>query len=210
MIRKSFSQSDENKVFLLFSGGKDSSLASLILSNFFEVELVTITFGILQNWKQAQRVARKLKFPFRLMKLDKKIIEEATEMAVKDRRPANAIKHIHKKTLEEVAKKAKIIADGIRRNDRVPVLSLSEISSLEDKFGVHYVQPLMGYSRKTVDLLLKKYFLFKEYKGESFPGAEYEFELREFIRKKYGQKKVEEIFPKNHTHSIVKKLKIKI
>jgi hypothetical protein len=198
----------ENKVSLLFSGGKDSSLAAFILAKFFEVELVTATFGILENWKQAQKVAKELKFPFRVIKLDEKIIEEAAQMVIKDGRPANGIKYIHKKVLEEIAKDSKMIADGVRRNDRVPVLFLPEITSFEDKFKVHYLQPLKGYSKKTINLLLKKYFIFKEYKGESFPGAEYEFELREFIKRKYGNSKVEELFPKEHTHSVVIKLNI--
>jgi len=198
----------ENKVSVLFSGGKDSSLAAFILAKFFEVELVTATFGILPNWQQAQKVAKELKFPFRVVKLEEKIIEEAAEMIIKDGRPSNGIKYIHKKVLEEIAKDSKMIADGVRRNDRVPVLSLSEITSFEDKFRVHYLQPLKGYSKKTINLLLKKYFIFKEYKSEAFPGAEYEFELREFIRRKYGNPKVEELFPKDHTHSIVIKLNI--
>jgi len=197
----------KDKVSVLFSGGKDSSLAAFILSEIFEVELVTATFGMLENWKEAQKVAKGLKFPFRIIKLDEKIIEEAAKMVIEDGYPHNGIKYIHKRVLEEVAKNSKIIADGVRRNDRVPVLSLPEIMSFEDKFKVHYVQPLKGFSRKTINTLLKKYFLLKEYKGESFPGAEYEFELREFIKRKYGSSKIEEIFPKDHTHSIVIKMK---
>lgn len=198
---------EESKASVLFSGGKDSSLAAFILAKIFKIELVTATFGILQNWKQAQGVAKKLKFPFKVIKLDEKIIEEAAEIAIRDGRPGNGIKYIHKKVLEEVAKNSKIIADGVRRNDRVPVLSLSEITSFEDKFKVHYIQPLMGYSRKTISILLKKYFLFKEHKGESFPGAEYEFELREFIKRRCGSSKIKEIFPGDHTHSIITKRK---
>jgi len=191
------------KALVLFSGGKDSSLAALILSKIFVVELITINFGLLENWKKTQKVAEKLQFPFRVIKLDKRILEEAAGIVIKDGYPKNGIKHIHKKALEEVAKEVKIIADGVRRNDQVPVLSLPEIMSLEDKFKVHYIQPLMGYSRKTINLLFKKYFLIKEHKGNSFEGAEYEFELREFIKRKHGPSKVREIFPKDHTHSIV-------
>ncbi|MDP2750459.1 MAG: hypothetical protein Q8O89_06525, partial [Nanoarchaeota archaeon] len=101
--------------------------------------------------------------------MDEKIIEEAAEIAIRDGRPCNGIKYIHKKVLEAVAKNSKIIADGVRRNDRVPALSLSEITSFEDKFKVHYIQPLMGYSRKTISILLKKYFLVKEDKSSSSP-----------------------------------------
>ena len=209
------------EVSVLFSGGKDSSLAAVLLSalpyfskksregsTFFEVELVTCSFGILSNWKQAEKVAKKLGFPFRVLKLKKEILNEAARQVIKDGFPNNGIKYIHQKALEEVAKKSEIIADGIRRDDRVPVLSLAEIRRLEDKFDVHYIQPLMGYSRKTIDLLVKQFFIVKEYKSTSFfKGAEYEFELREIIRKGYGIRKIKEIFPKNHSHSIVKEVK---
>jgi len=197
----------ENKVSVLFSGGKDSSLTAFILAKIFEVELVTATFGLLSNWKQAEKVAELLNFPFKLLKMDEKILEETVQTIIKDGRPANGIKYIHKKVLEEIAKNSRLVADGVRRNDRVPVLSISEIMSFEEKFKVHYIQPLMGFSRKTLDLLTEKYFLFNEYKGESFPGAEYEFEIREMIKRKYGSSKIEEIFPKDHTHSIVYKIR---
>ena len=194
----------ENKVSLLFSGGKDSSLTAFILAKFFKLELITITFGLLQNWKQAREVAKKLGLPFKKIELDKKIITEAAKITVTDGYPANGLKYIHKKVLEEMAKKGfKIIADGLSRDDHTTTLSQSEIRSFEDKFGINYLQPLKGYGWKIIDLLAKKYFFFKEYKGESFPGAEYEFELREFIKKNYGDQKIKTIFPKYHTHSIV-------
>jgi len=195
----------KDKISLLFSGGKDSSLAALILSKIFKVELVTATFSILQNWKQAQKVAKELNFPFRVLRLEKKILEKAAEMVIKEGYPKNGLKYIHKRVLEEVAKDSKIIADGLNRDDHTLVLSLSEIKNLENNFKVHYVQPLIGYSRKKINIFLEKYFQIREYKGESFPGAEYEFELKEFIRKNYGSLKVDEIFPKYHAHSIVLK-----
>ncbi len=196
------------KVSVLFSGGKDSSLAAFILSKIFGIELITATFEILQNWKQAQKVAKELGFSFRTIKLDENIIKEAAKTTIQDGHPSNGIKYIHKQALEEVAKSSKIIADGVRRNDQVPVLSLLEIISLEDRFNIHYVQPLMGLSRKTINILVEKYFLFEEYKGDSFGGPEYEFELREFIKREYGASKIKEIFPQNHTHSIVNKVKV--
>ena len=193
------------KVSILFSGGKDSALAAIMLSKFFDVKLITCSFGTLSNWKEAEKVAKKLKFPFEVFNLDKKILERAAEQVIKDGFPNNGIKYIHLKALEEVGKSSEIIADGVRRNDRVPVLSLAEVARLEDKFNIHYLQPLLGYSRKTVNLLVKKYFIIKEYTAkDSFIGAEYEFELREIIQKKYSVKEAREIFPQDHTHSYVK------
>ncbi len=210
----------KTKVSVLFSGGKDCCLAAVMLSKFFEVELITCNFGVLSNWKKAEQVAEKLNIHFHVLKLDERILEEAAEQTIKDGFPNNGIKYIHQKALEEVAKispkeslrdptgQAEFIADGVRRDDRVPVLSLPEVRRIEDKFKVHYIQPLMGYSRKTINLLVEKFFTIKEYKSSaSFIGAEYEFELKDAIKKKYGIKKIQEIFPKGHTHSIVVKVK---
>ncbi|MCK4520715.1 alpha hydrolase [Candidatus Parcubacteria bacterium] len=198
------------KASILFSGGKDCCLAAIMLSKFFEVELIICTFETLSNWKKAEEVAKKLEFPFRVLKLDRKILEEVAEQIVKDGFPANGIKHIHQHALEILAGQAELIADGVRRDDRVPVLSLSEIRRLEDKFNIHYIQPLMGYSRKTINILVDKFFEVKEYKSTDFIGAEYEFELREYIKRKYGAEKIKEIFPQDHTQSIVVDIKEKI
>jgi hypothetical protein len=162
----------------------------------------------LQNWKKAEKIAKMLKLPFRVLKIDKKILEEAAKITVKDGFPNNGIKYIHQKTLEETAKFAEMISDGVRRQDRVPVLSISEVISFEDRFKAHYLQPLMGISRKTINLLVDRFFKYKEYKNTAFVGAEYEFELREMIKKKYGVKKISKIFPKNHTHTIVTGVKM--
>lgn len=196
------------KCSLLFSGGKDSSLAAIILSKIFEVELITVTFGRLENWKKAQKVAVMLKFPFRVLYLSRTILEAAGEIVVRDGYPKNGIGLIHKKALEAVAQDRKLIADGTRREDRVPILSLAEIKSFEDKFKIHYIQPLIGYSKKTINLLTDRYFFTKEYNVNCWQGAEYEFELREFIREKYGSRAIKKLFPQNHFHSIVKGLKI--
>jgi len=195
------------KVSVLFSGGKDSCLTAIMLSKLFEVELVTCVFGILQNWKQAETVAKKLGLPFKRLKLKKEVLDKAINQILIDGFPNNGIKYIHQKALENTAVISRLVADGVRRDDMVPVLSLAEIRRLEDKFNVHYIQPLMGYSRKTINILEKEFFEIKEYKSSSsFIGAEYEFELREIIKRKYGIQKIKEIFPQEHTHSIVIKM----
>ena len=191
------------KASVLFSGGKDSALAAAILAEFFKVELITCTFGTMDNWKKAQEAAQKMNMPFRLMKLDKEILDQAAEITIRDNFPSNAIKHIHQKALEKLAQESKIIADGIRRDDRAPIMSLGEIKSLEDKFDIHYVQPLSGYSRKTINILVEKLFKIKEYKSAEGIGAEYEFELRNRVKNK-------NIFPPKHTQTIVLEIKRKI
>ena len=153
------------KALVLFSGGKDCGLSAVMVSKFFQTELITYSFGLLDNYKQAEKAAKILKMPFNVAKLDKEILDNAVEITLKDGFPNNGIKYIHQRALESASQNVKIIADGIRRDDRVPVLSLPEIRSLEDKFGVHYIQPLMGFSRKTINLLADKFFDIKEYKS---------------------------------------------
>ena len=65
------------KLQLLFSGGKDSCLAAIMLQKFFEIELLTYNFAVLSNWKKAETVANMLKIRFRVVKLDKEILEKA-------------------------------------------------------------------------------------------------------------------------------------
>ena len=195
------------KVSVLFSGGKDSALSAVMLSRFFRVELVTCSFELLDNWKQAEKVAQELELPFYVLTLHREILEQAAEQTIRDGFPNNGIKYIHKKALEHAARKSDFISDGVRRDDRTPILSLSEIRQLEDKFQVHYIQPLMGYSSKTINLLTKKFFVVEEHRSDSdFIGSEYEFELKELIKNKYGIDQVIKIFPQKHTHSIVKNI----
>ncbi len=197
------------KARVLFSGGKDSALAAVMLFNFFEVELVTCTFGILENWKIAKRVAEGMGFPFKVLNLDKSIIDCAVEQIIKDGTLRDGITKIHKSALEEVAglSDSVLLADGCRRDDRTPILSNGEIRSIEDKYNVQYIQPLAGFGRKTIDFLVDRYFEIEEKEGRLIEGSEYEYELRELIGKKYGNDRISELFPRAHTHSRVLKMK---
>jgi len=199
------------KARVLFSGGKDSALAAVILCKFFEVELVTCTFGLLENWKNAKRAAECMGFPFKILNLNRSIIDCAVEQIIKDGTLRGGITKIHKSALEEVAKLSDsvILSDGCRRDDRTPVLSHGEIRSIEDKFDVQYIQPLAGFGRKTIDVLVDRYFEIEEKEGWLIKGCEYEYELRELIGKRYGNDKIPELFPRAHTHSRVLNMKVK-
>lgn len=192
---------------LLITGGKDSSLSAMMLSNYFEVETVNCNFGLLDSWKVAEEVAGKLGFQFRVVKLDMKVMEKAVEIILKDGFPKNGITHIHGNALVAAAREtgAKIVADGTRRDDRSPILTISEILSIEMKNGIQYVRPLAGLGRKTIDLLLEKFFEVEE--SENTKSSDYEREIRAFIRDKYGEGKIDEIFPKHHEHSKVLRVK---
>ena len=185
------------KVSVLFSGGKDSSLSALLMEPFFEVELVTCNFGLLPTGEIAAKTAEELHFPHRVLSLEREILEKAYEMVLKEGFPKSAINYIHERAVETLAldPAVKLIADGTRRDDRVPVLSISQVRSIEDRLGVQYSCPLKGYGKKVVDSLVGSYLNVEQGLSESTQKADYETELRELIRQRQGEERIKELFP---------------
>jgi len=185
------------RVSVLFSGGKDSSLSALLMEPFFEIELVTCSFGLLPNGELAAKAAKGLRFPHRVLYLEKEILEKAYSKIMNDGFPKSAINYIHEKAVETLASdpEVKLIADGTRRDDRVPVLSISQVRSIEDRLGIHYICPLKGYNKKAVSILVERYLRIEEGLSESIPKSDYETELRELIRQRHGEEKIKELFP---------------
>ena len=75
------------RISVLFSGGKDSSLSALLMEPFFEIELVTCSFGLLPNGELAAKTAKELRFPHRVLSLEREILEKAYEKIMKRRFP---------------------------------------------------------------------------------------------------------------------------
>lgn len=197
------------KASVLFSGGKDSSLSAILLDQFFDVELVTCSFSVLPIGDIAKEVADELGFSHRVLKLDTEILENAFNIIVKDGFPKNAINHIHHKAVETLASDGDVavIADGIRRDDRVPLLMDSQIRSIEDRYGVHYVCPLRGYGRAAVNALVEQYLVIEEGQSDDIIKADYETELREVIRQKIGQDEIDKIFPSHVQSRVIGRVK---
>jgi hypothetical protein len=191
------------EVAVLYSGGKDSSLAALILDKLgYDVQLVNANFGILDSWRFAEEAARALGFEFKVIKVDRRIAEEAKEIIVRDGFPNNGLNYVHKKVVEEVAKHYKAIADGTRRDDRVPWLEVSDIRRIEDKYGVEYIAPLRGIGYKTLRSLAERYFKFEI--GDSKLKGDYECELRALIRR--DGKKEEDFFPAHIQSKVIRRI----
>lgn len=188
---------------VLFSGGKDSSLSALLVSPHFDITLVTVTFGIEENWKTAKEVARRLGYPHEVIEMDEKILEEITEIMLQDGNTRRGFNELHKRVIERVSEEFPIIVDGVRRDDIAPKLALEEIRSIESKRGIHYISPLMGFSRKTVNLMVDKYFEIEE--GKDLYVSDYEFELRRYMKKRGVDPLT--LFPRIHIQSIVKERK---
>ncbi|WP_456424043.1 DUF7411 family protein [Thermococcus sp.] len=192
------------KVYHLYSGGKDSSLGAWILAKLgYDVELVTVTFGILNNWRFAEETAERLGFRHRVLKMPGEILEKAGEMAIEDGHPNNAIQFIHEKALEALASLPEVerVSDGTRRDDRVPFLDLPKARSLEDRYGVAYIRPLLGLGYKTIRELVDRLFVVEIRESEKLEKADYEVELRHLLREKGIDPLT--IFPRRHYQSRV-------
>ncbi len=189
---------------LLYSGGKDSSLAALMLDSFYDVELVTAHFGLTEDFEHGRRAAEALGFPFDTVEMERAVATEAVELMLEDGYPRNGIQRVHEHALEVVAGRDVVaIADGTRRDDRVPTVSRATAQSLEDRHGVDYLAPLSGFGRSAVDRLTERELDVETGPSEEIPRADYEGELRELIRTDHGEEAVRSVFPE-HDQTIVR------
>lgn len=181
---------------LLYSGGKDSTLAALLLDRFYDVTLVTAHFGVTDGWIHARRAAEATEFAFETVELDRTTAETAVEQLVEDGYPRNAIQSVHQHALERVAEmEFAAIADGTRRDDRVPTVSRAQAQSLEDRHGVDYLAPLSGFGRNAVDRLVADTLDVRVGPSEEIAKGDYETELRELLAEQHGSEAVESVFP---------------
>lgn len=130
------------RIALLYSAGRDSSLAAHLLRALgYRVELVTVNFGLLPSHTVAEKAAESLGFKHSLLRMQIETMEKACKLIVEDGYPRRGIKHLHLQALRELAKSCPAIADGTRRDDLSPRLSRREARSLEDSYGVEYIAP---------------------------------------------------------------------
>lgn len=191
---------------LLYSGGKDSSLAAVILDRFYEVTLVTAHFDVTEDWRHAKAAAESLSFDFATLELDDEVADAAIDRMLEDGFPRNGIQSVHTQALEAMASTEDhdfaAIADGTRRDDRVPTVSRAQAQSLEDRHDVDYLAPLSGFGRRAVDRLVRAEFDVTVGPSEEIRKADYESELRALIAERHGDGAVAEVFP-DHTQTYV-------
>ena len=181
---------------LLYSGGKDSTLAALLLDEFYDLTLVTGTFGVTDEWEHARDTAETVGFPFERLDLDREVAAAAVDRMREDGYPRNGIQRVHDHALERVAEREfDAVADGSRRDDRVPTVSRAEAQSLEDRHGVDYIAPLSGFGRGAVDRLVDATLELDVGPSEEIRRADYEGELRALLADRHGPGAVAEVFP---------------
>ncbi|MGB9212863.1 MAG: alpha hydrolase, partial [Halobacteriota archaeon] len=186
------------KVGVLFSGGKDSALAAILLSPFVQIELVTVSFGIVPN--DAASVARILGFPHVIIGFEAALATATVDAMIEDGYPNRGINHLHKTALERAAARYQVVADGTRRDDKAPLLNVREARSLEDRSAIDYVRPLLGYGRRAIDALADAHLEVTYGECISF---DYEVELRRVMESSYGSEAVKAVFPPEHIQSRV-------
>lgn len=190
---------------LLFSGGKDSSLAALLLEGFYDVTLVTAHFGVTDDWRHAREAADSLGFAFDEITVDPDVADAAVERMREDGFPREGVQQVHEAALEAVAAEYDVVADGTRRDDRVPTVSRAVAQSLEDRHGVDYVAPLSGFGRGAVDRLVDEHLVVESGPSEEVPKGDYETELRARIRERWSESVVEEVFPDHEQTRVVRR-----
>lgn len=190
-------------VGVLYSGGKDSTLAALILERFAEVTLLPCTFGVTDDYEHAEKAATAVGFPARRVDLDRDVAHEAVERIRTDGFPRNGIQIVHEHALERaVSLGYDGVADGTRRDDRVPTVPRSLAQSIEDRHDVAHLAPLAGIGRDAIDVMADENLHVETGPSESVPKGDYETELRNLLRERDGSDAVSDIFPE-HTQSRV-------
>jgi predicted subunit of tRNA(5-methylaminomethyl-2-thiouridylate) methyltransferase len=191
------------EVGLLYSGGKDSTLAALLLEPVADVTLLCGTFGITDDYEHARAAADAVGFPSQRLDLDESIAAEAVEQIVSDGYPRNGIQQVHEHALERAAATdGDAIADGTRRDDQVPTVERPLAQSIEDRHGVSHLAPLAGVGRSAIDALAEAHLVVETGPSESIAKGDYETELRALLADKFDRERVETVFPA-HTQSQV-------
>ncbi|MFB6070187.1 MAG: alpha hydrolase [Halanaeroarchaeum sp.] len=189
---------------LLYSGGKDSTIAALFLDRFYDVTLVTAHFDVTGDWRHARQAAEAIGFDFETLTLDREVAVAAVERMVDDGYPRNGIQQVHEHALDAIAEEPAFdaIADGTRRDDRVPTVSRAQAQSLEDRNDVDYIAPLSGFGRRAVDRLVEAELDVTVGPSEDLAKGDYESELRALVEERHGEAAVQEVFP-GHTQTVV-------
>ncbi|MCQ8893192.1 MAG: alpha hydrolase [Methanolinea sp.] len=189
------------KAGVLFSGGKDSSLAAILLSRDYCVELNTYVFHEDRPLPGVERAARALGIPWKVRVFSGLDISTVVDMVEKTGHPGEAIQMVHKKALQDLALHYRIIADGTRFDDRIPMLSRDEAQALQDTCRCSYIRPLLGFPRREVDRLAGQHLHIVIGETGKLENGDYEAEIREAVRA--SGKDIYRFFPPNHEQSLV-------
>ncbi|HWQ67030.1 MAG TPA: asparagine synthase-related protein [Methanospirillum sp.] len=186
---------------ILFSGGKDSSLAAILLSEHYEVELNTFIFDPDTSLPHIEQAAESLGLPHHICSFPNDLLDEIVEMIVRCGYPGDAIQRVHREAVHTLCKQYEVIGDGTRFGDRVPLLTDDEVRSIADRYGCSYVRPLIGYPKREVQRLAARYLTVLYGETGQIRSGDYEHEIRRELDAR-GISSAS-LFPQNHEQSLV-------
>ncbi|MCK9297832.1 alpha hydrolase [Methanoculleus sp. YWC-01] len=186
---------------VLFSGGKDSSLAAIMLARDYGVELNTCVFDPDREVPEVRAAAAALDLPFKKRVLGRDLLQEAVDLLLTCGYPNDAIDMVHRMAVEILSAEYAVVADGTRRDDRVPRLERSEVQHLEMISGCSYVRPLFGYGKREVERLSGRLLVVRYGETGSIGNGDYEGEIRDALRARGIDSA--SFFPPGHLQSLV-------
>jgi predicted subunit of tRNA(5-methylaminomethyl-2-thiouridylate) methyltransferase len=189
------------KAGVLYSGGKDSSLAAIMLGTYYEVELNVFVFDPSRQVTSVDAAAQALGFPLKKRVFKKGLLDEMADLVKTCGYPNDAINTVHQVAVETLSSDYQVVGDGTRFNDRVPMLSRAEVQSLGNRTGCSYVRPLLGYVKPEVDRLVERFLVVKYGETGTISNGDYEAEIREAVAAR-GIDPVS-LFPAHHDQSLV-------
>jgi hypothetical protein len=189
------------KAGVLYSGGKDSSLAAMMLGTYYEVELNTFVFDPLRQIPTIEAAAEALGYPLKKRVLRQGMLDEMAELVIARGYPNDAINAVHMAALESLATEYSVVGDGTRFDDRVPMVPREAVQSLMSRTGCSYVRPLLGYVRREIDRLADQLLVVHYGETGTIQNGDYESEIRDAIRAR-GLESAP-LFPAHHEQSLV-------
>jgi predicted subunit of tRNA(5-methylaminomethyl-2-thiouridylate) methyltransferase len=189
------------KAGVLYSGGKDSSLAAMMLGTYYEVELNTFVFDSAKSILSVENAAHALGLGLKKRIFQEGLLDEAVDLVKNDGYPNNAINLVHHTAVETLCREYRVVGDGTRFNDRVPMLTKAEVQSLEGRTGCSYVRPLLGYTKREVEYLAERFLVVRSGETGTIENGDYEAEIREACRNRGIDPAP--LFPPHHDQSLV-------
>jgi predicted subunit of tRNA(5-methylaminomethyl-2-thiouridylate) methyltransferase len=186
---------------VLYSGGKDSSLAAIMLGTYYEVELNTFVFDPSRPIPMVEAAADALGFPIKKRTFREGLLNEVVNMVIHAGYPNEAINTVHRIAVESLCGEYTVVGDGTRFNDRVPMLTREQVQSIMGRTGCSYIRPLLGYVKPEVDRLAARFLDVKHGETGAMPNGDYESEIRDAIRARGIDPA--SLFPAHHDQSLV-------
>jgi predicted subunit of tRNA(5-methylaminomethyl-2-thiouridylate) methyltransferase len=189
------------KAGVLYSGGKDSSLAAMMLGTYYEVELNVFVFNPSRQVPSVDAAAQALGFPLIKRVFDTGLLDEMADLVIACGYPNDAINTVHRTAVESLSSEYPVVGDGTRFNDRVPMLSRAEVQSLGNRTGCSYVRPLLGYVKPEIDRLAGRFLVVQYGETGMIRNGDYEAEIREAVAARGIDPAT--LFPAHHDQSLV-------